>query len=93
MATWLFRNVKMFDVVPFTFFTFPALSGAFLSALRGVPYLIRPLGTLDPWSLAQKSGKKALFLRTVGQRILDRAAGVHVTSTKEEMNLQGLVNI
>ena len=35
MAAWLLRNVKMFDVVHIhTFFTFPALSGAFLSALR-----------------------------------------------------------
>ncbi len=89
MAAWLFKNVRRFDLVHVhTFFTFPALSAAFCSSFRGIPFLIRPLGTLDPWSLEQKSTKKRLFLRTVGQSVLNRATGVHVTSNQEEINLR-----
>jgi glycosyltransferase involved in cell wall biosynthesis len=49
----------------------------------GKPYLIRPCGMLDPWSLAQGRLKKALYLRLRLRTDLDRAAALHFTSQPE----------
>ena len=35
-----------------------------------MPYLVRPLGTLDPWSLKQKSVRKRLFWHLGVKRML-----------------------
>jgi glycosyltransferase involved in cell wall biosynthesis len=54
-----------------------------------VPYLLRPLGTLDPWSLERKRFRKHLLLRLAGTRALQGAAFVHYT-TEEERRLAEL---
>jgi glycosyltransferase involved in cell wall biosynthesis len=47
------------------------------------PYLFRPCGMLDPWSLAQSRIKKALYLEWRLRTDLNRAAGLHFTSLPE----------
>jgi glycosyltransferase involved in cell wall biosynthesis len=49
-----------------------------------VPYLVRPLGTLDPWSLEQKRVRKQLLLRWGARQLLDGAAGMHYTTDEEQ---------
>jgi glycosyltransferase involved in cell wall biosynthesis len=49
-----------------------------------VPYIVRPLGTLAPWSLRQKPARKRLMLAAGGTAILRRAAAVHYTSPEEK---------
>jgi glycosyltransferase involved in cell wall biosynthesis len=90
LAWWMFQNVQKYDLVHVhSFFTSTALAGSVFAALSNVPYIIRPLGTLDPWSLEQKSTKKKAYLNIVGQRMLKGATGIHVTSSQEERNLRG----
>src|SRR5262249_48936832 len=50
---------------------------------RGKPYLIRPCGMLDPWSLAQGRLRKALYLRWRLRTNLNRAAALHFPSQPE----------
>lgn len=50
---------------------------------RGIPYLIAPRGSLDPWGLSQKTLKKRLALWVYQLRDLNRAAAIHVTSDME----------
>jgi glycosyltransferase involved in cell wall biosynthesis len=52
----------------------------------GRPYLFRPCGMLDPWSLRQGRWKKALYLRWRLRADLDGAAAIHFT-TEEERDL------
>ena len=49
----------------------------------GVPYIIRPCGMLDPWSLAQNPLKKNLYLAWRLRKNLNRAAAIHFTSNAE----------
>jgi glycosyltransferase involved in cell wall biosynthesis len=50
----------------------------------GVPYVIRPAGTLDRWGREQRRRVgKALSVRLLEGRLLSRAAGVHFTSESE----------
>ncbi len=50
----------------------------------GVPYIFRPCGMLDPWSLNQGRLKKKVFLALVGKRDLNRAAALHYTTATEK---------
>ena len=85
LARWLGRHVADYDVVH----AHALLSHAPLAAARacrrhGVPYVIRPLGTLDPWSLAQKPWRKRLLLACGGRRSLALADAVHYTAAGEQ---------
>jgi glycosyltransferase involved in cell wall biosynthesis len=73
-------------------FTYPVAVAPRLCRLFGVPYLIRPAGTLDRGSIASRSTrKKRLALALVCRRNLLQAAAVHVTSAMEERELRALV--
>ena len=48
-----------------------------------VPYIVTPRGSLDQWSLTQKRFKKWLAWSLYQKRTLQRAAGIHVTSSSE----------
>ncbi len=85
IATWLEKNVSAFDVV----YIHGVFSQACLAAARscqrqGIPYLVRPLGHIEPWSLAQKPLRKKLFLRFGGAGMLRHAAAVHYASAREK---------
>ncbi len=48
-----------------------------------IPYIIRPCGMLDPWSLKQKRFKKWIYRLVRLDRHLDRAAAIHFTTDEE----------
>lgn len=50
---------------------------------RGVPYVVRPHGTLDPYLRRRHPLRKALLDRLAQRRHLDRAAAIHFTSEDE----------
>ena len=57
--------------------------GASACRKAGVPYIIRPCGMLDPWSLSQGRLKKRVFLALKAKRDLNLAAGLHFTTETE----------
>jgi glycosyltransferase involved in cell wall biosynthesis len=51
---------------------------------RGIPYVIRPCGMLDPWSFNQRSRlKKRMYLMWRLRRNIERAAALHFTTPME----------
>lgn len=50
---------------------------------RGIPYIIAPRGSLDPWGLAQKRLKKLAALWLYQLRDLNKAAAIHTTCEME----------
>jgi glycosyltransferase involved in cell wall biosynthesis len=54
-----------------------------LAQRRGLPYIIRPCGMLDPWSLSQGKWKKKIYLALRLRRNLNRAAALHFTAELE----------
>jgi glycosyltransferase involved in cell wall biosynthesis len=50
---------------------------------RGVPFIIRPCGMLDEWSLARKPWKKRLYRWWRLDRMLAAATAVHCTTAME----------
>jgi glycosyltransferase involved in cell wall biosynthesis len=81
---WLRREVSRFDVVHIhALMSYTSVVAARTSAAAGVPFILRPLGTLDAWSLSQKPLKKRLFLALGGAAIIKRARAIHCTSPGE----------
>ncbi|MFZ4593447.1 MAG: glycosyltransferase [Verrucomicrobiaceae bacterium] len=62
-----------------------------LARRLGVSYIARPLGQLDPWSLAQQRSKKRLYLRLIELANLRGAKAIHCTSIGEEGNVRKLL--
>ncbi len=84
LAGWLTEHVADFDVVHVhAVFSHACLAAASACDRRHVPYVVRPLGTLDPWSLQQKRARKQLLWRLGVRRMLDRAAAIHYTTASE----------
>ena len=94
LATWLNANVKNFDLAHIhAVFNHSSMSASQACRKAGVPYVIRPLGTLDPWSMTQKSLRKRLFWQLSGKAMLRDAAAVHYTSEAEKLSTERHLNL
>jgi glycosyltransferase involved in cell wall biosynthesis len=94
LASWLSTNVQQFDVVHVhAVFNHSSVAAARASKRAGVPYVIRPLGTLDPWSMTQKAFRKRLFWQLAGKGMLQGAAAVHYTSEAEKLSTERLTGL
>jgi glycosyltransferase involved in cell wall biosynthesis len=87
LGEWLQAHVAQFDAVHVhAVFSHSSLLAGGAARKAGVPYIVRPLGTLDPWSVARKRLQKSLLLRLGVRQMLVGAAAMHYTSD-EEMRL------
>jgi glycosyltransferase involved in cell wall biosynthesis len=85
LTRWLARHVREFDLVHIhALFSYAALPAALLARRAGVPYIVRPLGTLNRWGIEnRRPWLKKLSFRLLESRILASAAGIHYTSEQE----------
>ncbi|HKS08734.1 MAG TPA: glycosyltransferase [Pyrinomonadaceae bacterium] len=86
LTKWLKTSVRDFDLVHIhAVFNHASVAAALVCRKMGVPYVVRPLGTLDPWSMKQKAGRKKVFWSLVGKRMLGGSAAVHYTAQGEKI--------
>lgn len=82
------RHAREFDVAHVHgLFNAPVTSAMWALRARGVPYVVRPCGMLDPWSLRERATIKALYYRAagVGERAnLVKAGAIQVSTAHEE---------
>jgi glycosyltransferase involved in cell wall biosynthesis len=94
LASWLSSNIQNFDLAHIhAVFNHSSVAAAQASRKAGVPYIIRPLGTLDPWSMTQKPLRKRLFWQLSGKAMLNSASAVHYTSEVEKLSTEGLLGL
>src|SRR5829696_4664588 len=94
MASWLNTNMRNFGLAHIhAVFNHSSVAAARACRDAGVPYVIRPLGTLDPWSMTQKPLRKRLFWQVSGKVMLQRAAAVHYTSEAEKLSTEGQLGL
>src|SRR5215813_2152451 len=85
LALWLKENVVNFDLAHIhDVFSHACVAAALACRRRRVPYLVRPLGTLDPWSLKQKRARKRIFWHLGVRQMLTGAAAIHYTTAEEK---------
>ncbi len=84
LLQWLDRHGRDYDVIHIHALFSPISSMAAWVARRiGVPYILRPLGTLDPADLKKKQQIKQLYAALLEGPNLKGAAAVHFTSAQE----------
>jgi len=84
MAAWLLANVRSFDVVHVhAVFSHSTLAAGRACRKAGVPYVIRPLGSLASWSVSRGSWYKRAYLGVVARRVMAGAAAFHFTGRRE----------
>ena len=89
LASWLGENIRDFDLAHVhAVFNHSSIAAARACRRAGVPYVIRPLGSLDPWSMTQKALRKRLFWQVAGKGMLRGAAAVHYTSEAEKLSTE-----
>jgi glycosyltransferase involved in cell wall biosynthesis len=94
LSVWLNANVRGFDLVHIhAVFNHASVAAARECRRAHVPYVVRPLGTLDPWSMRQKPLRKKVFWSLAGQTMLGGAAAVHYTSQTEKMATEGSLDV
>ena len=93
-STWLNAHVCDFDVVHIhAVFNHASLAAARACRRQQVPYVVRPLGTLDPWSMKQKPLRKRFFWALAGRKMLRMASAVHYTAEPERRATEQLLGL
>ncbi|MFQ5850573.1 MAG: glycosyltransferase [Candidatus Binatia bacterium] len=91
LTKWLKGHMSEYDIIHIhAFFSYVTAVAAYYAKRCRIPYIIRPIGELDPWCLKRGLWKKSPFYRFFGWPLLLKAAAIHVTS---QMELRGLVRL
>jgi glycosyltransferase involved in cell wall biosynthesis len=94
LGKWLERHVVDYDLVHIhAIFSYATLAAGRCCIDRNIPYIIRPLGSLDPWSMRRKRLLKSALLRLGLNRILRQANAIQYTSELEQQAAESLMGL
>jgi glycosyltransferase involved in cell wall biosynthesis len=81
---WLYQQAKGFDLAHIHALFSPVSScAAAVARSRALPYILRPLGTLDPADLQKKKHLKQIYAALLEKPNIAGAAAIHFTSLQE----------
>jgi glycosyltransferase involved in cell wall biosynthesis len=85
MTQWLSQHIPEYDLVHIhALFSYSSSTAAHQAIEKSIPYIVRPLGVLNCWGMANRRRLlKRLSLRFIERRILHNAATIHYTSEQE----------
>ncbi len=90
LTRWLGQEIQTYDFVHIhAIFSYPSIMGMAWARTKGVPYFVRPLGSLCHWSLQQGYRKKQLYLQGC-RMLLEDSQALHFTSESEYREVQSL---
>jgi glycosyltransferase involved in cell wall biosynthesis len=94
LGQWLSAHVADYDVVHLhAVFSHSSLVSASACRRANVPYVVRPLGSLDPWSLRQRRYLKQLLWQAGVKQMLQGAAAIHFTTELERRMAPGRLGL
>lgn len=84
LLMWLAKHGSNYDVVHIHALFSPISSmAATVARQQGLPYVLRPLGTLDPADLKKKQQLKKIYAAALEKPNLANAAAIHFTTQQE----------
>lgn len=84
LLRWLARHGNEYDIAHIhALFSPVSTAAATVARWQGLPYLLRPLGTLDPADLQKKRLAKQVYGKCLEGPNLKQAAAIHFTSPPE----------
>ena len=82
---WLKKNIHNYDVIHIhAIFSFCSSYAMTLARKKRIPYIVRPIGQLEDWSLSQSKFRKQLYLNLVEKSNLENANAMHFTAQSEQ---------
>jgi glycosyltransferase involved in cell wall biosynthesis len=85
LGRWLSAEVDRFDLVHIHAVFSHSSVAAFKACIEAeVPYIVRPLGSLDPETYSSKNFRKRTFTMIWGKRMLSEAAAIHYSTAREQ---------
>lgn len=89
---WLRAHVRDYEVVHVhAVFSFSVIAACWTARAAGVPFIVRPLGILNGWGMAnRRRWVKALSFRLLDKPLLDAASAMHYTSGLEQREAESL---
>ena len=86
LTGWIRRNLREYDLVHIhAFFSYVIVPLVYYAKKYKVPYIIRPSGELNTWSLKKSRLKKGLYWLLVGRHCFNTARVLHLTSEDERV--------
>jgi glycosyltransferase involved in cell wall biosynthesis len=77
--------IPQYDLVHIhSLYLFPSMVAAHYCRQYGIPYLVRPHGTLAPYLYGRHRGRKWIYERLFEWRNLNNAAAIHFTTAEEQ---------
>ncbi len=91
----LFKEIKNFDLVHVTaVWNFPIFAGSYVSRKFKIPYIISPIGTLDPYVFKRKSYiLKKIYYNLILKKDLEKASLIHYTTEYEKEKTEKYLKI
>ncbi len=84
MLRWLWQNAADYDLAHIHALFSPISSlSATVARSRNLPYILRPLGTLDPADLKKKQQLKQIYAKLLERANIAGSAALHFTSEEE----------
>ena len=84
LLRWLLDNAQQYDLAHIhALFSPVTTAAATIARSKSLPYIIRPLGTLDPADLQKKKNLKQIYGQLLEKPNLAGAAAIHFTSSTE----------
>jgi glycosyltransferase involved in cell wall biosynthesis len=84
LSAWVHANAGAFDLVHVhSVFSHSSIAASRACRAARVPYFVRPLGHLDPWSLNRHRLRKQVLMRLGAGDMLRRASAIHYTTDAE----------
>ncbi len=84
LLKWLNKHIHEYDLAHIHALFSPVSSlSANICRQKGIPYILRPLGTLDPADLKKKKQLKQIYAAILERPNLAGAAAIHFTSEQE----------
>lgn len=89
LTRWLWQHTRDYDLIHTHYlFSYASTCASAIARCQGVPYIMRTIGQLSPWALAQSRLKKQIYTAVIERHNLNHAAAIHCTCAGEAEDVQ-----
>lgn len=89
LTRWLWQHSSEYSLLHNHYlFSYASTCAGAIARQRKIPYVVRTIGQLTPWALAQSRFKKQIYTAVIERHNLQRAAAIHCTTPGEAADVR-----